>query len=73
MHGKSFATVKTLSQAALDFKDGSQINAAGAFSFAKDVRMAITGGTGTYLGARGELVNTSNPDDSSQDTITLLP
>jgi hypothetical protein len=73
VHGKTFTTVKTISQVVLEFNDGSQINAAGAFSFAKDVRIAITGGTGTYLGARGEVVSKSNPDDSSQDTITLLP
>jgi hypothetical protein len=37
------------------------------------VRIAITGGTGIYVGARGQVVNHSNADDSSQDTITLLP
>ena len=71
--GKTFATVSTLAQAALVFNDGSQIQAAGVFQFNRDVRIAVTGGTGTYLGARGDVFSHSNADDSSQDTITLLP
>ena len=35
--------------------------------------IAIVGGTGTYQGARGFVVSQNNADDSSQDTITLLP
>ena len=35
---------------------------------------AITGGTGAYQGARGSVVSVnSTTDDSSQDTVTLLP
>ena len=71
--GKTFASVKTLSNVVLEFTDGSQLHAAGVFSFTKDVRIAITGGTGIYVGARGQVVNHPNADDSSQDTITLLP
>jgi Dirigent-like protein len=71
--GKTFASVNTLSNVVLAFNDGSQLHAAGVFSFSKDVRIAITGGTGIYIGARGQVVSHSNADDSSQDTITLLP
>jgi hypothetical protein len=73
VRGKTFATLTTISHAVLEFTDGSQINAEGVFSFTKDVRIAITGGTGRYLGARGDIVSKSNADDSSQDAITLLP
>ena len=73
VRGKTFPKVKTISHVVLVFNDGSQINAEGAFGFTTDVRIAITGGTGTYVGARGQVVSHSNPDDSSQDTITLLP
>jgi hypothetical protein len=73
VQGKTFSTVKTISHAVLVFTDGSQINAEGVFGFDGDVRIAITGGTGRYLGARGDVVSRSNADDSSQDTITLLP
>lgn len=71
--GKTFADVKTLSHGVFGFNDGSQIAGEGTFSFFSDVRIAVTGGTGRYLGARGEIASKSNPDDSSQDTITLLP
>ena len=73
VRGRTFANAKTMAQAVLEFTDGSQLNAAGLFSFTADARLAITGGTGRYIGARGEVVNKSNPDDSSTDTITLLP
>lgn len=71
--GKTFASLQTISQAVFEFTDGSQINAEGTFSFSKQVRIAVTGGTGRYLGAHGDIVSTSNADDSSADTITLLP
>ena len=74
VRGRTFRNVKTMAQVAVELTDGSQLNAAGLFSFSSDeVRLAITGGTGRYIGARGELVSKSNPDDSSQDTVTLLP
>jgi hypothetical protein len=72
--GKTFRNVRTLSDVVFEFNDGSQIAAEGTFSFANTVRIAVTGGTRTYLGARGDVVSQSNnKDDSSQDTITLLP
>ena len=58
----------------LVFTNGDQLAAQGVFSFSgTDVRIAIVGGTGTYAGARGFVVSHNNADDSSQDTITLLP
>jgi hypothetical protein len=71
--GKTFPTLTTISQAVIVFTDGSQISAEGVFGFDGNVRIAVTGGTGRYLGARGDVVSKSNADDSSQDTITLLP
>jgi hypothetical protein len=72
--GKTFANVKTIARVTLVFTNGDQLAAQGIFDFASaDVRIAIVGGTGTYAGARGFVVSHNNADDSSQDTITLLP
>jgi hypothetical protein len=72
--GRTIANVKALGTGVFELNDGSQIVATGTFRLGSgDVRLAVTGGTGTYAGARGVLVSTTNPDDSSVDTITLLP
>jgi Dirigent-like protein len=72
--GKTFNSVTVLSRVALVFTNGDQIAAQGVFAFSgADVRLAIVGGTGTYAGARGFVVSHNNADDSSQDTLTLLP
>jgi Dirigent-like protein len=71
--GKTFASLTVLAQAVYVLTNGDQITAHGVFSFATDARIAIVGGTGAYAGARGFVVSHSNPDDSSQDTLTLLP
>ena len=72
--GKTFASATVLSRVVLVFTNGDQLNAQGIFSFSgADVRIAIVGGTGAYQGARGTVVSHSNADDSSQDTLTLLP
>jgi Dirigent-like protein len=72
--GKTFANVKVQSRVTLLFTNADQLTAQGIFSFSgADVRIAIVGGTGTYQGARGFVVSHNNADDSSQDTITLLP
>ena len=72
--GGRFSKSSVLSRVVLVFTNGDQLNAQGVFSFAgADVRIAIVGGTGAYQGARGFVVSHNNPDDSSQDTITLLP
>jgi hypothetical protein len=72
--GGKFATTSVLSRVVLVFTNGDQLAAQGVFGFAgADVRIAIVGGTGTYQGARGFVVSHNNADDSSQDTITLLP
>ena len=71
--GGTFSSLKVLSQTALVFTNGDQIAGQGIFGFSADVRIAIVGGTGTYQGARGTIVSHNNADDSSQDTLTLLP
>jgi hypothetical protein len=71
--GKTFASLAVLSQVTIVFTNGDQLQAHGVFSFAADARIAIVGGTGAYAGARGFVVSHNNADDSSQDTITLLP
>jgi Dirigent-like protein len=72
--GGRFTTTSVLSRVVLVFTNGDQLTAQGIFKFSgADVRIAIVGGTGNYQGARGFVVSHSNADDSSQDTITLLP
>ena len=38
---------------------------------AKVIRVAVTGGTGAYDGARGELVNTASGEDVSTQVVSL--
>ena len=72
--GKTFNSASVLSRVVLVFNNGDQITAQGIFGFSgADARLAIVGGTGAYAGARGFVVSHNNADDSSQDTITLLP
>ena len=70
--GKSFANAKLMAEGAYEFRDGSQIVLAGLFSFANaaNVRVAVTGGTGTYDGVTGSLVSTEVPG-GTQDVLTL--
>jgi hypothetical protein len=72
MKGKTFANVRLLAEGVILFKDGSQIELGGMFSFANSssVRVAVTGGTGIYDGATGNLASTE-VSGGSQDTITL--
>jgi hypothetical protein len=66
--------VLVIAQVVCAFNNGDQLVAHGVFSLAQDARVPITGGTGAYQGARGSVVSVnSTTDDSSQDTITLLP
>jgi hypothetical protein len=71
--GKTFASLTALGQVVYVFTNGDQITAHGVFTFAKDAHVAIVGGTGAYQGARGSVVSHTNADDSSQDTLTLVP
>jgi hypothetical protein len=71
--GKTFASGVVLGRVVYVFANGDQITAHGVFSFATDARVAITGGTGAYQGARGFVVSHNNADGSSLDTLTLLP
>jgi hypothetical protein len=52
--------------------DGSQIAVAGVLRFSEDSTFSVVGGTGRYEGARGHITIHSD-DDSSTDTLTLLP
>jgi hypothetical protein len=70
--GGRFDQVSLIASAIYVLNDGSQISAAGLFSFSKPVSVAITGGSGRYAGARGSLTSTT-AKDSSTDTLTLLP
>jgi hypothetical protein len=72
--GTRFTNASVISRVVLVFTNGDQLSAQGVFGFSgADVRIAIVGGTGAYAGARGFVISHTNPDDSSQDTITLLP
>jgi hypothetical protein len=72
--GGRFNGSSVLAHVVLVFTNGDQLTAQGIFSFSgADVRIAIIGGTGAYAGARGFVISHNNTDDSSQDTITLLP
>ena len=72
--GKTFNSVSVLSKAVIVFTNGDQIAAQGVFDFSgAQVRIAIVGGTGAYASARGFVISQNNADDSSQDTLTILP
>jgi hypothetical protein len=70
--GKTFGNAKILANGAYVLNDGSQLTAHGLFTFTSTVTVAITGGTGAHVGARGQLVS-SNVTGGTQDVITLLP
>ena len=72
VQGTTFRNARFVASGTYALNDGSQIAVHGLFSFGDVDRVAITGGTGTYEGARGHLSSTST-DDSSTDTLTLLP
>lgn len=44
-----------------------------ALAAGRTVTAAITGGTGAYAGARGEAVSRPTGEDTSEDTVRLLP
>lgn len=71
--GKTFPTLKLLGEGVFELSDGRQLHASGVFNLNGNLRIAVDGGTGAYAGARGELVSVNNEDDSSIDTLTLLP
>lgn len=70
--GGSFATAALIATGTYVLADGSQISIQGSFSFSKGSTASIVGGTGRFEAARGHLTSTSN-NDSSTDTLTLLP
>ena len=70
--GKTFRDVSLHVNGTYVLNDGSQIAVQGVLSFASDVTFSVVGGTGKYEGARGH-VTSHEDDDSSTDTLTLLP
>jgi hypothetical protein len=70
--GGTFETARLLATGTYVLTDGSQISVQGYFSLSKDSTVSVVGGTGRYEGARGHLLSTS-AEDSSTDTLTLLP
>jgi hypothetical protein len=52
-------------------KDGSITFAGNARLAAREIAVAVTGGTGAYDAAGGQLVNTSTSDSVSRQVITL--
>ncbi len=70
--GGTFRTAKLLATGTYVLNDGSQISVQGYFSFSKNSTVSVVGGTGRYEGARGHLLTTSS-ENSSTDTLTLLP
>ena len=72
--GKTFPSASAMIHVVVAFSNGDQLVADGYFALSQnDIRVAVTGGTGTYAGARGSVVSHNNPDGSSQDTVTLIP
>jgi hypothetical protein len=71
--GKTFNSIVVIGQVTYVLTNGDQIDAHGVFQLAaSDVRGAVTGGTGAYLGARGQVASHNNADGSSQDTLTII-
>ena len=71
--GGTFETAAILASATYVLTDGSQIAVHGHLSFSKASVFSVVGGTGRFEGARGHVRSVTNPDDSSTDTLTLLP
>jgi hypothetical protein len=70
--GRNFGNVKFLVQVVFELSDGSQITGTGTFRPGQTARIALTGGTGAYEGARGTIVS-EEVSGGSQDTLTILP
>jgi Dirigent-like protein len=71
--GGTFERAALLASATYVLNDGSQIAVQGYLSFNDASTFSVVGGTGRYEGARGHVTSVSNADDSSTDTLTLLP
>jgi hypothetical protein len=72
--GKKFSSITVMGTGTFVLNNGDQIVAHALIPLSgTDGRLAIIGGTGAYAGARGSDVTHNNADDSSTDTITLLP
>lgn len=70
---KSFGKAAFFCNGVMAFKDGSSLTLAVAdIGTAKVTKAAVTGGTGTYAGARGSLTSTTQSNGNSEDVITLI-
>jgi hypothetical protein len=70
--GRSFRTARQVCHGAFDLADGAISLAATVVGDPKTVVAPVTGGTGAYAGARGQLTSV-NQRRGSNDTIELLP
>jgi hypothetical protein len=70
--GGTFDTAALVASGTFVLTDGSQIAVQGYLSFSKDSTISVVGGTGRFENARGHDFTTSD-DNSSTDTLTLLP
>lgn len=74
VRGRTFNSIVVMGQGTYALNNGDEIVVHALVQLAAtDVKLAVTGGTGAYAGARGSVASHNNPDDSSTDTITLLP
>jgi hypothetical protein len=71
--GTNFGNAASSAVGTYVLTDGSQISVQGIVSFREDSTFSVVGGTGRYEGARGHVVSHNQADDSSMDTLTLLP
>ena len=72
VRGGSFEKAAVIATGTYVLNDRSQISIQGYFTFNADSRAAVVGGTGRFEGARGHVVSMTK-EDSSTDTLTLLP
>lgn len=70
--GTNFGNAAIIANGTYVLNGGDQISVQGYLSFSSTSTFSVVGGTGRYEGARGRVVSTSD-DDSSTDTLTLLP
>jgi hypothetical protein len=72
--GKTFNSIVVSGQGTYVLNNGDEIVVHALVPLAAtDVKLAVTGGTGAYAGARGSVASHTNSDESSTDTVTLLP
>jgi hypothetical protein len=71
--GRSARTARVVCTGVFGLPDGTLAVTASLVGEPSTVNAAVTGGTGAYVGARGQLMSVSHRNGSSSDTIQLLP